>query len=324
MTSLPSRPLHVWYSSAANSLGPINGLFRIEVLPSLMVPQTLGFISEISTLPITHGNLIGFFLGARYSSQGESALRYWHPFNNSDELFAYDLYQLYDFVQELELHLDVNFTVVGISYLADFGAGPTKPILIAEREAIARGSGFEVEERSKARESLRVNGLQWTPKARVAHRYYSTGLSLLALEDQISGLLEAAFMQFYLSIEAILESYKPQAAIAKAKRTYGSRFTADLEAALYRVFDVRNNYIGHASGARRRGTLKPHETFAVAAQTLVARWVGRTLIELELRAPLLHREMRLYPSYNSSICFTGSTEQLTNEFALPTNAPTDS
>lgn len=282
-----------------------------------MVPQTLQFLQERSGMAGITPSMAAFISGARHTMENDSALYYETSFHSSDELFAYDMHSLYKLVQELELHADVNFTITKISYLADVGTGPKLPILIAEREPIARGIGFEIEERGKVAASLSNRDLKWTEKAKHAHQYYSTGLSLLALEDQISGLLDAAYMQFYLSIEAILEAYKSEKAIEKGKRQYGVLFNDDIVAAVKRVFVVRNDYFGHAGTARRSGERTQEDIFAIAKQTLVARWCARSLIQLEVGANLVHREMRFYPSYNRSMAYDGNAALLSTDFALP-------
>jgi hypothetical protein len=261
--------------------------------------------------------MAGFISGSQLWTEGEPALFYTKAFTNANELFAYDLRSLYDLVQELELHTDVNFTIVRISYLADVGLGrPTLQLLVAEREPIARGVGFEIEERGLISQSLSNLTLKLSDKAKSAHQYYSTGLTLLALEDQVSGLIDAAYMQFYLAVEAILEAYTDQKAVEKGKRLYATKFTPNIEAAVVRVFAVRNSYFGHAGAARRRGMLTDASTFAVAAQTLVARWCARSLIELEVGNLLVHREMRFYSGNTQSVTFDGDAAQLDTELAL--------
>ncbi len=319
MSSLPLRPLQVWLSSAAKTINrPIRGVFRIEVMPALMVEQTLQFLHQHSnsTAGVVQ-SMLPFIEGSRYWHDNDSALFYEASFDCAETLFSYDVRTIYDLVRELELHTDVNFTIVKIVFLADVGTGPNLPLLVAEREAISRGIGFEIEERGMVANSLSNGELNWTDRAKTAQQYYSTGIGLLALEDQISGLIDAAYMQFYLATEAILEAYVDGKAIEKGTRMYGSRFNENIQAAVKRVFLVRNNYFGHAGKVRRSGQLSNDAMFAIAKQTLVARWCARALIELEVAADIVHREMRLYPGHGQSFAFYGDANQLDAEFALP-------
>jgi hypothetical protein len=306
--------LQVWQSSAAKDLVPIIGAFRIDVSPTLMVKQTLQFLFERSRSASFSETMTPFLMGSQYWTEEISALYYVKAFANSEELFAYDTRDLYDLVLELELHTDVNFTITQLTYLADIGSGgPSYPLLIAERQPIARGIGFEIEQRGIAAQSLANPTIRWTSKAKTAHQYYSTGLTLLALEDQVSGLFDAAFMQFHLAIEVLLKAYKVGQALEHGKLEYQARFTPSIEAAVVRVFEARNNYFGHANSS----SLSEKDAFALAKQTLVARWCARSLLELEVGTELVHREMRLYGGDTHSFAFEGDTTQLNTDFALP-------
>lgn len=284
-----------------------------------MVAQTLQFLHERGRAGAVEvvQSIYPFVAGSRFWRENDSALYYDTTFTSYHDLFAYDIRKIYELVRELEMHTDVNFTIVKIMFLADVGVGPSLPLLVAEREPISRGIGFEIEERALVANSLSNTTLNWSTKAKTAQQYYSTGIGLLALEDQISGLIDAAYMQFYLAMEAILATYTEEAAITKGKKLYGSRFDNELQAAVRRVFYVRNNYFGHAGKARGSGALSTDAIFSLAKQTLVARWCARALIELEVGAELVHREMRLYSGHDHSVAFAGDSSQLTTEFALP-------
>ncbi len=56
--------------------------------------------------------------------------------------------------------------------------------------------------------------------------------------------------------------------------------------------------------------------FNILKQALVARWCARSLIELEVKRPLVKREMRFYFG-QKSYYFNGDVNSLSGEFALP-------
>jgi hypothetical protein len=130
-------------------------------------------------------------------------------------------------------------------------------------------------------------------------------------------MIDAAFMQFYLSMESLLESYKENQAIKNGLEYYGEFFAVDLQIVVKHVYSARNIFFGHAQPHYLKGLLDSDTAFNIAKQTLVARWIARTLLSLELKRPLTLREMRLYPKPNYSVCFYGLPEELLNEFKLP-------
>jgi hypothetical protein len=154
-------------------------------------------------------------------------------------------------------------------------------------------------------------------KAIAAHQHYSTGLALLAGEDQIAGLLDAAFMQFYLAVESILQTHESSKAPTSGISLFGERFDENINKIVRHVYVARHRFFGHAHPRYQKGRSDPEMAFAVAKQTLVARWCARSLIALELNRPLVRREMRLYPSQNTSIEFDGNASSLDVAFALP-------
>lgn len=65
---------------------------------------------------------------------------------------------------------------------------------------------FEINERYTAQQKL-LAALNYckpaTPELKVAIQHYLTGMTLLGLEDQLPGLTDAAFMQFFQGCEAL-------------------------------------------------------------------------------------------------------------------------
>ncbi|MBW9068291.1 hypothetical protein [Agrobacterium pusense] len=317
MSSLPVRPLRVWTSSIAREIGEISGAFRIEVSATLMVEQTLKFLSESRSATISNPELAGFLMGADLRQPNENALFFWKTFENADALEKFDVYEIYKIVRTLELHCDVNLTVGRIVYLADTGAGPTEPLIIAERQPIGRGIGFEIEDRSAVLGSMCDKNIVISDKAEMAQQYYSTALGLLSLEDQISGLIDASFMQFYLSVETILEAHEAKIAVDNGLKLYGVKFSSEMAAIVSHVYRARHRFFGHAHVKWQKGQLDKNISFEIAKQSLVARWCARSLMELEIGGNLVHREMRLYSSLGRSIEFNGGVDLLLTEFQLP-------
>jgi hypothetical protein len=81
-------------------------------------------------------------------------------------------------------------------------------LLVVKRLPIARGYSFEIEERGAASLAISEGDLPDVSKVRVAAQHHSTAMALLAMEDTVPGVIDASFMQFYLSIEATLATYK--------------------------------------------------------------------------------------------------------------------
>jgi hypothetical protein len=166
-------------------------------------------------------------------------------FRNADELFSIDTGYLANVITQLEVHTDINLTFSRVVYLADVGVGPTQPLLIIERRPFFRAVGFEIEERGQVAASLKTGDFQLSQKAAAAQHHYSTGLALLAAEDQISGLLDAAFMQFYLAVECILDAHEKTKAQSNGDVLFLSKFTDDLKDVVGHVFIARHRFFGH-------------------------------------------------------------------------------
>jgi hypothetical protein len=156
-----------------------------------------------------------------------------------------------------------------------------------------------------------------TDKVRVAHQHYSTGMSLLAGEDSVSGLVDAAFMQFYLAMEAVLGRHETSEALKAAAQMFGDECDQNLRAIVSHVYLARHRFFGHAHPKYLGGLLDTNTAFDIAKQTLVARWCARRLMELELKRPLVKRELRLYAGPQKSVAFFGDASSLLSEFTLP-------
>lgn len=319
MSSFPSRAAEAWSSSLAQTLTPIHGVFSFEVLQTTMVPQTLQFLSECAIASTQGIGEIGsaFIHGMQFYDPNKPVLFFWKSFKDSEELFSFGPEILSEAIRQLELHADINFTFQRVSYLADVGRGPELPLWVLSRLPFTRGVAFEIEERSATRQSIEAGDFQLSDKAKVAQQHYSTGMSLLAGEDSVSGLVDAAFMQFYLAMEVILDCHVRGKASQQGCLLFGSEFDNNLEKAVSHVYLARHRFFGHGHSSYLKGLLDAGTAFDIAKQSLVARWCARRLLELELKRPLVKREMRLYLRPGKSVAFFGCSDSLQAEFALP-------
>jgi len=319
MSSFPSRKLEVWKSSLSDDFGELNGAFCFHLTPTLMIPQTMEYLSEKRGQPVANGDLINPFIRGmiHFSRSSPSNLFWWKSFTGPEELFSFDLTILESAIRQLELHAEINLTYSQVTYLADVGTGPNLALMIIKRVPIGRGVAFEVEERAIVSASLAQGDIAISDKIQVAQQHYSTGMGLLAGEDSFAGLIDAAFMQFYLSLESLLENHEREKALNRGKELYRERFNANFEALVRHVYLARHRFFGHAHPKFLKGLLDAETAFQIAKQTLVARWTARAVLALELNRPLVIREMRLYPKPNYSVCFTGDPMTLEGEFCLP-------
>ena len=192
------------------------------------------------------------------------------------------------------------------------------PLLIFQRLPFGRGIGFEIEERQAVAQSFQLGDFILPEKVRVAQQHYSTGMALLAGEDSVSGLIDAAFIQFYLSVEAALESHEKDIALEKGIELFGEKFDDNLKKIVSHIYIARHRFFGHAHPKYLKGILDTDTAFDIAKQTLVVRWAAKRLLELQLKRPMVKREMRLYPTQMQSVMFSGCANSLDDEFALPT------
>lgn len=319
MSSFPSRNLEIWKSTLADGLTEIKGAFCFHLSPTIMVTQTMEFLYERYGCQVANGDLVNPFIQGmtRFDRKNPSNLFWWKSFESSKELFSFDLTTLEAAVRQLELHTDINLTYTQVTYLADLGSGLKQPLMVIKRLPIGRAVAFEIEERDMVSDSLAQGDIVFSDKIQVAQQHYSTGMGLLSGEDSITGLIDAAFMQFYLALEALLESHEKEKAQFKGKELYDARFSTELEGIVAHVYLARHRFFGHAHPKFLKGLLDADTAFQIAKQTLVARWAARAILALELNRPIVTREMRLHQSSNSSICFSGDSKSLENEFRLP-------
>ena len=308
MSSIPDREWEIWHSSRARSMMPVRGAFAIEVVSAGMVPQALEFLRENNGVSSNGKHASSFIQGT--SSAGirfPNCLGYAQSFDTEDELFdPSTLKSVLDATHELEIHLDLAFTIGQVQYVADVGSFAEVPLLVARRLSLVRGVGFEVSERGTALQSLEAGDFEITPILKVAQAHYSTGTALMGLEDQMDGFLDGAFMSFYLAVEKLIRTHKENNVGSNGLKHFGTRFTDDDGAIISHLMRVRNSFFAHSASRSNHESLP---AIVLGRQVLVARWAARRLIELELNRTLLHREVRLY-SANTSHEFRGDPTQL--------------
>lgn len=202
-----------------------------------------------------------------------------------------------------------------------FKADTYGQIFIANRKALGRAMSFEVEEREIANQKMLMDFpyyVQAPIEMQVSMKHYLTGLLLLSLEDQVSGLIGAAYMQFCQSCEAIFACSDGQVStLCKHIARTNSKDAKSLQIIAHHVWNVRNHYYGHGDV---KHNLKAIETFSVAyqvsKQVLVARYLSKRLIDISAPSNTsLIREMRFYPERGSEE-FCGTVEELGKEFRV--------
>jgi hypothetical protein len=222
-----------------------------------------------------------------------------------------------DEVRALSLLVDFPLHCQQIEFHLPPGQVDSGPVWIATRLAIGRGFGFADDEREIADRKLQAGLAPYTaagkPELELATGYYLSGMKLLALEDDVEGLIDAAFMQFYLAAEVLLGTEVSR----DASRAFARRFSVPdaiaVQRSIYQVYGVRGRYFGHAKALAAQTA---QESFDIAKQVLVARWLARHLIDLHAgRQDSLTREMRLYRGLQS-FEFRGTEAELRNSFML--------
>jgi hypothetical protein len=179
---------------------------------------------------------------------------------------------------------------------------------------------FRVEERETAKNRM-VNDfgklMSSTPEQKVASRHYINGLTLLGLEDQYSGLIDAAFMQFYQGCEVLLG--KKSNDLREAKKSIAQNYAEEsisLQTITHHVWMVRHSCFGHGNLKVNSSNEGDYEqTFQIAKQVLVARWLCKRLLDLSSDCTPLMRQISLYPQ-SGSVRFSGDLNDLKNNYCM--------
>ena len=328
MSTLAYRDWDLWLNTGYFAGGQIyDGYFECVVMDSLMVSQSVEFLAErqnicnrlfVDVAPVP----IQFVQQSTRTPEGERCIRMYESLDTSKEI-KQTLEEVRIFIDSLALAVDAPLSCYSIRFVSTQHG----KIVQANRSPIGRGFSFEVEERGTANLKLR-NDLEFYQNGSDSHlvvgrRHYMTGMQLLALEDQVSGLIDAAFMQFYQGCESLCRD--PEGNLDSSKKYIAANASSDgreLQIIAHQVWRVRNKYFGHGDVSYNLHANQNREQAAmVARQVLVARYLCRQL--LDLAAPSrtsLIREMGLFfKTYSGN--FVGQVNQLLNEFKVPFDRP---
>jgi hypothetical protein len=225
--------------------------------------------------------------------------------------------RLCEFLDSLSLCVDSTLSCNKIV----FNSHHYGTLLMANRRPIGRGVSFEVEERGQAKKKIQLDNIYFYSNIdncfRVGRNHYLTGL-LLGLEDQVPGLIDAAFMQFYQGCEALCRD--PKGKIENSNKYIASCNLLngrELQIIAHHVWRVRHKYFGHGDVSYNiLANSNLENTTQVAKQVLVARYLCKQL--LEIKSPsgeVLIREMGLFSNVYSGE-FVGDISQLENDFRV--------
>ena len=328
MSALSYRSWDIWINTSFfTGQNKYDGYYECTILNTLMIPQSIGFLVE--RYEIRNRKFINttcpspeIIKQVTTTEEGQLCLRLYEELDAST---APDLViqSIQNFIDSISLALDAPLTCPKIRFISHrYGK-----LMVANRRSIGRGFAFEVEERGlaakKVQQDLQFYQDTGDGHAVVGRRHYMTGMQLLSLEDQIAGLIDAAFMQFYQGCEALCRD--PDGGLEKSKKYIASKRPADsreLQVIAHQVWRVRNKYFGHGDvSSNLYANLTKENAEAVAKQALVARYLCRRLIDIKPpSSTFLVREMGLYfGSYSGN--FTGQLTQLKEAFKVKFDRP---
>lgn len=325
MSSIGFREWEVWTNQTwFGTDQEVPGYYLLKITPGLMTSQTVEFIreriEEVRLGRLVIGNASAPYFQPGWSGPDDLSLVKHERLRTSANLLA-TIQRLMGELDALSVCVDFSLTCGHLEYVVPPGEPVPGRALVATRRPLGRGMAFEVEERGAARQKI-LRDYDFYLKAghdlKVAMKHYLNGLTLLGLEDSFSGLIDAAFMQFYQACEILCgNNYK----LTEAKKyiaRLGYPDALDLQVVAHHVWQVRHGYFGHGN-ANNLLYSSPNllDTFNVAKQVLVARWLARRLADGgSPSGAVLCREMRLYHA-GSSEAFCGTVAELETTFRLP-------
>lgn len=320
MNSIFYREWDIWENIIRrNTRDEIRGHFECMILPTLMSQQTVEFLAEqymIRRNGVTKCQPCppGFAKNQIISQEGQLCLKIYDSVRHDEEIKTIIL-QILNNIDAISLCVDTALICQKIAFYGDNDG----LIFFATRRAVGRGMSFEVDERSKAVELLdrafpQLDSME--PNIRRAVKFYLNGLTLLGLEDQVPGVLNAAFMQFYQGCEAVTSNSK-KAEVCKCIAKKDPKDSRDLQIIVHHVWQVRNDYFGHGWNERFERLNKDYTASQrIMRQVLVARYLCKRLIDIATsKENNLIREMRFYFG-TGSICFLGNVADLSGEFRM--------
>lgn len=326
MSVIGHREWQIWTNMDFFSDGEdINGVVHFKITPSLMAEQTIGFLYE-KLESIRNGqqqfknqDLRSFFDLSYITPTKELMIQRVASIpRNTQDIEAILRRHLED-LSAISLCLDFPLTCNEIRFIVPPGQPENGEVFIAVRKQIGRGMAFEIEERGSASSRLSNDFdcfRNLNPIQKAAQKHYLNGLTLLGLEDQFSGLIDAAFMQFYQACEILCgENYKLKE-VKKYIAKHHQDESRNLQIIAHHVWQIRHEYFGHGNVENHIVNIEDMEqTFNTAKQVLVARWLCKRLLDLSTNSKPLAREMRLY-NKSGSVHFSGREESISQEFYI--------
>lgn len=324
MSVIGYREWQIWANlDLFNSATDIRGVVYLKITPSLMVENTVGFIYEKieqirQGVPQFENEKLKKYFDLSYiTPTSEIVIQKSTIISPDIELIQPLINETLEELEAISLCLDFPLTCNEIRFVIPAVQPLHGELFIASRKSIGRGMAFELEERGSALNRLQNDFekfVNFNPTQRVAARHYLNGLTILGLEDQFSGLIDAAFMQFYQACEVLCGgNFKLKDVKIYIANHYSSEYRT-LQLITHHVWQIRHNYFGHGNVENNIANLEnPDQTFNIAKQVLVARWLCKRLLDLNTHSHPLSREMRLYNKLGS-VYFSGSIELLKSDF----------
>lgn len=323
MSSISYRSWDIWINlTFFEREDKYDGYYACTIFPTLMTQQTIVFLAE--NYDIHKENFIEIQKPPAHivtqniiDSEGQLSIKIYDVLDTRVPPID-NIKRLCEFLDSVSLCVDSTLLCNKITFYShNYGA-----LLIANRRPIGRGVSFEVEERGQAKKKIQLDNMYFFSitydNFKIGRKHYLTGLTLLGLEDQVSGLIDAAFMQFYQGCEALCRD--PKGNIENSKKYIAScnlKNGRELQIIAHHVWRVRHKYFGHGDVSYNiLANSNLENATQVAKQVLVARYLCKQL--LEIKSPsgeVLIREMGLFSKgYTGN--FTGDIFQLENDFRV--------
>lgn len=325
MSVISFREWKIWTNlEFFGEISEVFGVAYLKITPSLMAEQTIGFIYE-KIESIRHGRTLqyedqklkSYFDLTWVTPTNELVIQKSSSIFTRNESVRIFIDEILNELESLSLCLDFPLTCDEINFVIPPTSSAQGIAFQANRKSIGRAMAFEVDERDSASNRLNNNFSSFlilNHIQKVALRHYLNGLTLLGLEDQYTGLIDAAFMQFYQACEVLCgENFK----LVEVKKYIANQYPAEsknLQLIAHHVWQIRHNFYGHGNVKNNITNLvSADDTFNAAKQVIVARWLCKRLLDLSTNANPLIREMRLYHKH-TSVGFSGRFEELISDF----------
>lgn len=318
MSSLSYRTWDVWINTGFyNPANVYDGYYECTILGTLMVPRSIGFLAE--SFEIRRNQVISITAPLRQvttSEEGHLCLRIYGDLDTTSPPLDV-IQEIQSLLDALSISIDSPLTCSKIRFISHHHG----KLFVANRRSIGRGCAFEVDEmgsaHTKVQQDLQFYRDNTDPHLTVGCSHYLTGMQLLSLEDQITGLIDAAFMQFYQGCEALCRDRNGRIEESKKfiARQQGLADSRELQIIAHQVWRVRNKYFGHGDvNSNLYSNMSKTHAESVARQVLVARYLCKRLIDLNCPSNIfLAREMGIFfGTYSGK--FNGQIQELETSF----------